>query len=52
METWKIMMRVAKDKNIIWHGFMNADDFIKQVRGNFGLVWDGDSRVMPWRLRK
>lgn len=34
---------VAKDKNIIWHGFMNADDFIKQVRGNFGLVWDGDS---------
>lgn len=22
---------------------MNADDFIKQVRGNFGLVWDGDS---------
>lgn len=34
---------VAKDKNIVWHGFMNADDFIKQVRGNFGLVWDGDS---------
>lgn len=34
---------VAKDKNIIWHGFMNADDFIKQVHGNFGLVWDGDS---------
>ena len=22
---------------------MNADDFIKQVHGNFGLVWDGDS---------
>ncbi len=34
---------VAKDKNIVWHGFMNADDFIKQVHGNFGLVWDGDS---------
>lgn len=34
---------MAKDKNIVWHGFMNADDFIKQVHGNFGLVWDGDS---------
>ena len=34
---------VAKDKNIVWHGFMNADEFIKQVHGNFGLVWDGDS---------
>lgn len=34
---------VEKDKNIVWHGFMNADDFIKQVHGNFGLVWDGDS---------
>lgn len=34
---------IAKDKNIIWHGFMPADDFISQVKGDFGLVWDGDS---------
>ena len=42
---------VAKDKNIVWHGFMNADDFIKQVHGNFGLGWRFLGR-MPWRLRK
>ena len=34
---------IAKDKNIIWHGFMSADNFIAQVKGDFGLVWDGDS---------
>lgn len=34
---------VANDKNMIWHGFMDADHFIQQVTGDFGLVWDGDS---------
>lgn len=34
---------LSLDKNIIWHGFMQADDFISSVRGDFGLVWDGDS---------
>ena len=26
-----------------YHGFMASDDFIAQVEGDFGLVWDGDS---------
>lgn len=34
---------IAEDKNIIWHGFVQADNFISQVKGDFGLVWDGDS---------
>lgn len=34
---------IAEDKNIIWHGFMQADDFIAKAKGDFGLVWDGDS---------
>ncbi len=34
---------IAEDKNIIWHGFVTADRFIAQVKGDFGLVWDGDS---------
>lgn len=34
---------VVKDKKITWHGFMPADQFIAQVKGDFGLVWDGDS---------
>lgn len=34
---------IAQDKNIIWHGFLPADNFIAQVEGDFGLVWDGDS---------
>ena len=31
---------IAEDKNIIWHGFMQADDFIAKAKGDFGLVWD------------
>lgn len=34
---------IAEDKNMIWHGFMQADDFIAKAKGDFGLVWDGDS---------
>ena len=34
---------IAEDKNMIWHGFMQADDFIAKTKGDFGLVWDGDS---------
>lgn len=34
---------LAEDKHIIWQGFSPADQFIAQVKGNFGLVWDGDS---------
>lgn len=34
---------IAQDKQIIWHGFLPADNFIAQVEGDFGLVWDGDS---------
>ncbi len=34
---------LAKDNNIVWHGFMPADTFIANVKGDFGLVWDGDS---------
>lgn len=34
---------IAIDKNIIWHGFVQADNFISRVKGDFGLVWDGDS---------
>lgn len=34
---------IAEDKNMIWHGFMQAEDFIAKAKGDFGLVWDGDS---------
>ncbi len=34
---------LAKDKSIIWHGFTPAESFIANVKGDFGLVWDGDS---------
>ncbi len=29
--------------NIVWHGYMPSEIFISGVRGDFGLVWDGDS---------
>lgn len=29
--------------NIIFHSFTPADEFIENVEGDFGLVWDGDS---------
>lgn len=29
--------------NLIYHGFIESDDFIKKVHANFGLVWDGAS---------
>ncbi|MCO6025612.1 galactofuranosyltransferase [Prevotella cerevisiae] len=33
-----------KDSNYLHvNGFMDSDDFIKHVKGDFGLVWDGDS---------
>lgn len=30
-------------KNLKYHGFINSDDFIANVRADFGLVWDGAS---------
>lgn len=32
-----------ESENVHIHGFMTADDFIKNVQGEYGLVWDGDS---------
>lgn len=30
-------------KHIIYHGFMNSEDFVARIQADFGLVWDGDS---------
>ena len=30
-------------KKLIYHGFIDSDDFIKHVYADFGLVWDGAS---------
>lgn len=29
--------------NYIYKGFTHSDDFIRNINGDFGLVWDGDS---------
>ncbi len=34
---------ILHDGSIEWHGYMSSDDFIAGVKGDFGLVWDGDS---------
>ena len=33
----------TKNPNFIYKGFMRSDDFINNMNGDFGLVWDGDS---------
>lgn len=30
-------------KNIVYHGFLDSEDFVAQIDADFGLVWDGDS---------
>lgn len=34
---------LSESENVHIHDFMAADDFIKNVQGEYGLVWDGDS---------
>ncbi len=34
---------IKDSRDIIFHGFSPADDFIESVDADFGLVWDGDS---------
>lgn len=35
---------LADNPHITWHDFEPADEFIRTVEGDFGLVWDGDSK--------
>ncbi len=35
--------QIIDNPNIDVHSFTPADEFIENVEGNFGLVWDGDS---------
>lgn len=30
-------------KHITYHGFLNSEQFVKQIKADFGLVWDGNS---------
>lgn len=32
-----------ENPNFIYKGFVQSDDFINKMEGDFGLVWDGDS---------
>lgn len=34
---------LTENPNIEWHDFLESDEFIRTVRADFGLVWDGDS---------
>jgi len=36
------LQEISGRKNLILHDFLPSDDFIKNVEGDFGLVWDGD----------
>lgn len=34
----------AKDwKHIVYHGYLDTEDFVAQIEADFGLVWDGDA---------
>jgi glycosyltransferase involved in cell wall biosynthesis len=35
--------QMQDNPQVIFHGFLPADDFISNVDADFGLVWDGDS---------
>lgn len=37
------MPSLQAEKSFVFHGFQPADAFIRNVGGDFGLVWDGDS---------
>lgn len=30
-------------RQVVYHGFIDSDDFIGHIEADFGLVWDGDS---------
>lgn len=32
-----------ENKRFVYHGFQKSDDLIYSMKGDFGLVWDGDS---------
>ena len=34
---------LKEHEGLVFHDFMPADQFIQEVEGDFGLVWDGDS---------
>ncbi|MGY3211428.1 hypothetical protein [Mucilaginibacter sp. HD30] len=34
--------RAAVVKNICWHGSLSPDEILTNIRGAFGLVWDGE----------
>lgn len=34
---------ISDCSQIVWHGYMPSEDFIAGVKGDFGLVWDGNS---------
>jgi len=37
------LKRIDSNENITWMGTFPPDKLIKELKGNFGLVWDGDS---------
>lgn len=37
--------QMQDNSQVVFHGFLPADDFISSVDADFGLVWDGDSTV-------